>query len=328
MNKNQHNKNAKSGCEELTNKQVAASKSLIQNLENKLNPEKSTQISNGEKIAQKGNNYVLSSNESSFGSSDKRNSSKNGVKGEKKDSKSGKERMKRKKCKRKKKGKKVKRKVQIGLENPSRKSKYKKNAEFEFFPRNDDYLKRSGVLEKKRRDNNFCAKKEQQTFKNEATENLLSAKAYQKLAEVYLLNPKKFYNLKVHKKIELMKNSPRTIAKEFYKLDFQIKFFKIINKKFKGKFKELKKYRMPFQFQKGGEIKLDGSYYKLLNSINFFKLCRDCEIHSFDAKSDWKKAAQQKISKTIKILIVKEKDEKEKYEKNLRYNIGRIHYRF
>lgn len=139
--------------------------------------------------------------------------------------------------------------------------------------------------------------------------------------EDYLLNKKKFYNLKFEKKLEMIKNSPKKIAREFYKIDYIYKFLSAISRNFKSEKEKLKLYRVPLKFNKKGEVELTNSYYVLLNSIDFFHICRNCKINSFDATKDTKKGVSHKISLMIKKMKVNEESlGKDGYEENLKYN--------
>lgn len=155
----------------------------------------------------------------------------------------------------------------------------------------------------------------------------LTPKTRQKIIEEskeYLLQPKKFYNLKFHKKIELIRNSPKKIAREFYKIDYQHKFLTAVNRYFKKKPEELKKFNVPLAFNHKGEVELTSSYYVLLNSIDFFTICRHCQINSFDAARDVKKVAAQKISLMVKkIKIHVNSLGREEFQRNLRLNRDR-----
>lgn len=155
----------------------------------------------------------------------------------------------------------------------------------------------------------------------------LSPKTRQKIIEEskeYLLQPKKFYNLKFHKKIELIRNSPKKIAREFYKIDYQHKFLTSMNRYFKKHPGELKKFNIPLDFNQKGDIEPTSSYYVLLNSIDFFTICRHCQINSFDAARDVKKVVAQKISLMVKKIRIHEHSlGKEECEKNLRFNRNR-----
>lgn len=156
----------------------------------------------------------------------------------------------------------------------------------------------------------------------------LTPKTRQKIIEEskeYLLQPKKFYNLKFQKKLELIRNSPKKIAREFYKIDFQHKFLAAMTRFFKEKPDELKLFNIPLEINDKGEVELISSYYVLLNSIDFFIICRHCKINSFDAAKDLRKKVDHKISLIIKKMKINEDSlGREEADNNLRYNRGRI----
>lgn len=143
--------------------------------------------------------------------------------------------------------------------------------------------------------------------------------------EDYLLNKKKFYNLKFEKKLEMIKNSPKNIAREFYKIDYTHKFLSAISRNFRNKPEELKRYNIPLRLTAKGEAELTNSYYVLLNSIDFFSLCRHCKINSFDATKDTRKVASHKISLMIKKMKVNEQSlGASGYEENLKFNLSGV----
>lgn len=145
----------------------------------------------------------------------------------------------------------------------------------------------------------------------------------------YLLQPKKFYNLKFQKKIELIRNCPKKVAREFYKIDYQHKFLSAMNRYFKKHPKELKLFNIPLEFNPEGEVDLVSSYYVLLNSIDFFNICKHCEINSFDAARDVKKVIAQKISLMVKKMKINaESLGKEEYEKNLKFKKALPRFRY
>lgn len=140
--------------------------------------------------------------------------------------------------------------------------------------------------------------------------------------EDYLLNKKKFYNLKFEKKLEMIKNSSKKIAREFYKIDYTYKFLSAISRKFKSEPKLIEKFNVPLKINDKGEAELTNSYYVLLNSIDYFQLCRYCQINSFDATKDTKKVVSHKISLMVKKMRVNEESlGKEGYEENLKFNL-------
>lgn len=143
---------------------------------------------------------------------------------------------------------------------------------------------------------------------------------FDKTTMKYLKNPQKFYSLRIEKKQELIKNAPKKIAQELYKMDFKGKFLKVINKRFRNNLEELRKFKIPFKVDsKTGEIYYNCSHYKILNSLNFHSLCKACEINCIDAKRDSKKPIKAKITKIIKILAKREKEDKTEYEKNFNF---------